>query len=194
MKIKLIAITLAAVVAVTGIWYAMLWSPQGDKLDDAKAEQVAAEAQSAELETRLARLQRLEANKEELERNKELFAALIPDQDELDTFILDIFERAKASGIEFVSVAPAQPPLDSLAQAVGPVPVNLTMQVTGDYFAILRFLEQVRDGERLVTVDNLTMSAGGVNGLTASIAGRMFIRGTGVEAPVEAPAPTEGVA
>lgn len=192
MKVKLIAITLAAVVALTGLWYVGLWSPQGDKIEKAKTEQAAAEARSAELATRLDRLKRLEKNKEELDAARTLFATLIPDSDELDTFLLDIHAKAQASGIEFMSIAPAKPAPATAAPAGaaapgGAISVGLSMQASGDYFALLRFLEQVRDGERLVTIDNLTMSGGEGGNLTASISGRMFIRGaTPAPAPVAA--------
>lgn len=190
MKVKLIAITLAAVVALTGLWYVALWSPQGDKIDKAEAEQAVAEARSAELATRLARLKKLEENKDQLDAERALFATLIPDSDELDTFLLDIHAKAQASGIDFMSIAPAQPAAAGApagAAAGGAVPVGLNMQASGDYFALLRFLEQVRDGERLVTIDNLTMSGGEGGNLTASISGRMFIRGaTPAPAPVAA--------
>lgn len=184
MRAKLIAVTVGAVVVLTGLWYVALWSPQGGKIEDAKTEKLAAEARTAELTTRLARLKSLEANKDQLDAEKARFAALMPDSDELDQFILSINAKAKASGVDFVSIAPVQP-ADGAASAVagGAVPVSLSVQANGDYFALLRFLEQIRDGERLVTIDNLTMSGGEGGALTASITGRMFVRGA-------APAPT----
>ena len=42
--------------------------------------------------------------------------------------------------------------------------------------AALRFLEQLRDGERLMTVENFSLSKGGEGGqMSASIGGRMFM-------------------
>lgn len=189
MKVKLIAITVAAAVALTGIWFVALWSPQGGKIDDAKAEQAAAETQAADLQARLTRLKKLEANKDQLDADKALFSALIPDTDQLDAFILDINQKAKESGIEFVSIAPSQPAPEASA---GPVPVALSIQANGDYFALLRFMEKLRDGQRLVTIDNFTLSGGEGGQLSAAIAGRMFVRGAGAPPPAPAPAPTEG--
>lgn len=193
MKIKLVVMTLGALIALTGVWYVALWSPQGGKLEDAREEEAAAKAEADALEVRLNRLENLAANKAQLDADRDRFAALIPDADELDTFILDIHARAQQSGIQFVSIAPTQPADDVLA-AGGPVPVQLSMQATGDYFALLRFLEQMRDGDRLVTVEGFTLGKSGEgNSLNAAITARMFIRsGTPVPAPADAATNTGG--
>jgi Tfp pilus assembly protein PilO len=61
------------------------------------------------------------------------------------------------------------------ANPAAPQTIGLQMQVTGDYFAILSFLEKLRDGERLVTVETFSLSkAGEANQLSASIGGRMY--------------------
>ncbi len=179
MKPKLILIGVGAALLVTAVWYFALWSPQGKKLDEAKAEQAAAEQRSVELQTRLTRLQILERNADVLERDRALLATAIPTADELDDFILAVNERATKSGVSFVSIAPQQPGAAGAAPGAataGPTPIGLQIQVTGDYFALLRFLEQLRDGERLVTVENFSLSKGGEGGeMSASIGGRMFI-------------------
>ena len=66
--------------------------------------------------------------------------------------------------------------------------MGLQIQVTGDYFAILRFLEAVRDGDRLITVDSFSLSKGGEgNQMSASIGGRMFVNPAQAAAPVPTP-------
>jgi len=179
-KPKLILIGVGAALLVTAVWYFALWSPQGKKLDEAKAEQAAAEQRSVELQTRLTRLQLLERNADVLERDRALLASAIPTADQLDDFILAVNERATKSGVSFVSIAPQQPGGAGAAPGAataGPTPIGLQIQVTGDYFALLRFMEQLRDGERLVTVENFSLSGGGQGGgeMSASIGGRMFI-------------------
>ncbi len=180
MKPKLILIGVAAALLITAVWFFALWSPQGKKLEAAKAEQAVAEQRSSELQARLTRLKKLEANAEVLERDRALLATAIPTADELDDFILQVNERAATAGVSFVSIAPQQPgaaaAAPGAAAAGGPTPVGLQIQVTGDYFAILRFMEQLRDGERLVTVENFSLAKGGEGGqMSASIGGRMFI-------------------
>jgi len=192
-KPKLILIGVGAALLVTAVWYFALWSPQGKKLDEAKAERALAEQRSVELQTRLTRLQILERNADVLERDRALLATAIPTADELDDFILAVNERATKSGVSFVSIAPQQPGGAATAPgavtAGGPTPIGLQMQVTGDYFALLRFLEQLRDGERLVTVENFSLSKGAEGGeMSASIGGRMFIAPV-VVIPAAAPTP-----
>jgi Tfp pilus assembly protein PilO len=178
-KAKLILIGVGAALLITAVWFFALWSPQGKDLDQAKADKAAAEQRASELSARLTRLKKLEANADVLERDRALLATAIPTADQLDNFLLQVNDRAAKAGVEFVSIAPQQPGGAAAAPgaaAAGPTPIGLQMQVTGDYFAILRFMEQLRDGERLVTVENFSLSKGGEgNEMSASIGGRMFI-------------------
>jgi Tfp pilus assembly protein PilO len=179
-KAKLILIGVGAALLITAVWFFALWSPQGKDLDQAKADKAAAEQRSSELSARLTRLKKLEANADVLERDRAVLATAIPTADQLDDFLLQVNDRAAKAGVEFVSIAPQQPgaagAAPGAAAAAGPTPVGLQIQVTGDYFAILRFMEQLRDGERLVTVENFSLSKGGEgNQMSASIGGRMFI-------------------
>ena len=179
MKAKLILIGVGAALLITAVWFFALWSPQGKDLDQAKADKAAAEQRASELTARLTHLKKLEANADVLERDRALLATAIPTADQLDTFLLAVNERASKAGVQFVSIAPQQPGGATAAPgaaAAGPTPIGLQMQVTGDYFAVLRFMEQLRDGERLVTVENFSLSKGGEgNQMSASIGGRMFI-------------------
>ncbi|MBW3614052.1 MAG: type 4a pilus biogenesis protein PilO, partial [Actinobacteria bacterium] len=76
------------------------------------------------------------------------------------------------------------------AAAGAPTAIGLQMQVTGDYFAVLRFMEELRDGPRLVTVDTFSLSKGGEGAqMSATIGGKMFVSPT-VTAPVVTPTPS----
>ena len=179
MKAKLILIGVGAAVLITAVWYFALWSPKGTDLEEAQAAKVAAEQRESELQARLAHLKILEKNADVLERDRAKFAAAMPTADELDNFILQVNERATQSGVLFAAIAPTEPQTGSqtpgAATATGPTPIGLQMQVSGDYFAILRFLESLRDGQRLVTVENFSLSKGENNNMSATIGGRMFI-------------------
>ncbi|MGH9149956.1 MAG: type 4a pilus biogenesis protein PilO [Acidimicrobiales bacterium] len=187
MKAKIIALAVLVSVVLGGAWYMFLWSPQGKDLDTAKEELAAAEKRGADLRVRLTRLQKLEANASLLEAQRVKFATAIPDTDDLDDFIIQMSDRAAAAGVTFMSISPTEPQAGrtptaaaGAASPAAPTSVGLQMQVTGDYFALLRFLENLRDGPRLVVVDNLALAKGGgqgtsANALTASIGGKMFI-------------------
>ncbi len=193
MKSKLILIGVGAALVLTGVWYFALWSPQGKNLEKAKADEVAAEQRASQLQVRLTHLQKLQANAHILERDRALLATAIPSTDELDAFILQVNERAAKAGVTFVSVSPQQPnagaPVPGAA-AGAPTAIGLQMQVTGDYFAVLRFMEQLRDGPRLVTVENFSLSKGGEGAeMSATIGGKMFVSPT-VTAPAVTPTPS----
>jgi len=193
-KAKLILIGVGASLLITLIWFVALWSPQGKDLDQAKADKAAAEQRASELAARLTRLQKLEANADVLERDRALLATAIPTADQLDAFLLQVNERATRAGVDFVSIAPQQPgggeaAAPGAAATSGPTPIGLQIQVNGDYFALLRFLEQLRDGERLVTVESFSLSSSEGPRMSASIGGRMFIAPS-VTVPAAAPTPS----
>ena len=182
MKTKLIVIGVVSAVALTGLWFVALWRPQTKSLDTAKIERATAQKDLDTLRNRLTRLKQLEANAAVLERDKALLSAALPDTDQLDQFILQVNEKASASGVSFVSVAPTEPTADrpaasssSAGAQAGPISIGLQLQVAGDYHSIMRFLETLRDGERLVTVENLQMTKPTDGTMTAAIKGKMFV-------------------
>ena len=181
MKAKLALIGIGASLLLAVAWYFALWKPASNDLSEAKEREVAAQTQVDTLSTELARLKQLEANKEVLERDLAALAIKLPDSDELDTFILELNQIATTSGITLQSLSPGEPSLQSAggtagAAATGPIPITLQMQVQGDYFAILRFMDNLRDGTRLVTANNLSLSGGAEDGqMSASISGAMYI-------------------
>lgn len=187
MKARLALIGIGASILLIGAWFFLLWKPASNDLDEAKADRAAAEQKADQLQVRLNHLKDLEANAAVLERDRALLSEAIPSQDLVDQFILQVNERAARAGVSFVSVSPQQPGAATAAPgaAAGPTSIGLQIQVTGDYFQTLRFLEELRDGPRLVTVDTFSLSKGGEgNQMSASIGGRMFLNPTATAAAV----------
>lgn len=181
MKARLALIGIGASILLIGAWFFLLWKPASDDLDKAKADRDAQVVRADQLQVRLNHLKDLEANAEVLERDRALLAEAIPSSDLVDQFILQVNERAARAGVSFVSVSPQQPGAAAAAPgtAAGPTAIGLQIQVTGDYFQLLRFLEEMRDGPRLVTVDTFSLSKGGEgNQMSASVGGRMFLNPT----------------
>ena len=160
-------------------WFFLFWSPAGKDLNKAKTDRAAAIQHRDELQGRLARLKKLDPEKIQAARDQ--FAALVPDKDAIDDFILEVNDRATKTNINFVSVSPQQPsaaPAAPGAAAAGvPTPIALQLSINGDYLSILHFLEAMRDGPRLFTVDTMSLSKGGEtpNAITASVGARVFI-------------------
>jgi Tfp pilus assembly protein PilO len=181
-KVKLALIGVGASLLLTVAWYFALWKPASNNLSETQAREATAQTQVDSLTTELARLKQLEANQEVLERDLAALAVKLPDKDQLDTFILELNDIATTAGITLQSLSPGEPTLTTAdpstggAAAVGPIPITLQMQVQGDYFAILRFMDALRDGTRLVTANNLSLSGGADAGqMSASIGGAMYI-------------------
>jgi Tfp pilus assembly protein PilO len=198
MKSKLILVAALAAVAITALWFFVLWSPQSDSLTKARADEQAARQRQTELQNRLAHLKQLEANADVLERDRAMLATAIPDTDQLDQFIHQVNERAAAAGVSFVSVTPTEPAAAGVPGAAAttaapgtPPAVGLQLQVSGDYFAIMHFMDALQaPGSRLVTVENLALAKGGATaGLTASIGGKMFVSPPS-PTPTATPTPT----
>jgi len=184
-KVKLALIGIGGALLLSVAWYFALWTPASNNLTEAKDRDVAAQTQVDSLSTELARLKALEKNKEQLDADVEALAALLPEEDMLDTFILELNDIATTAGVTLQSLSPGEPALQPVGAAAGtaggtaatgPIPVTLQMQVQGDYFAILRFMDALRDGTRLVTANNLSLSGGADAGqMSASIGGAMYI-------------------
>lgn len=181
MKPKLILIGVGAALVLTGAWFFLLWKPAGADLDKARADKVTAEQEASKLQVRLSHLKKLEENASVLEESRSLLATAIPSADKLDEFILQVNERAARAGVSFVSVAPTPPsaPVGSSAASA----VNLQLQVSGDYFQVMRFLEEMRDGPRLFTVDSFSLNPASDGKMSAAISSRMFVNPS---APAEA--------
>jgi Tfp pilus assembly protein PilO len=172
-KPKLILIGVGAAVVLTGVWFFLLWKPAGADLDKAHADKAASEQKASELQTRLDHLKKLEENATVLEQSRTLLATAIPSGDKLDEFIVQVNERAARSGVSFTSVSPSEPA--GAAAPGGASSIGVQLQVTGDYFQVMRFLEELRDGPRLFTVDNFTINPIGDGKMNASIGSRMFV-------------------
>lgn len=194
MKVKLILIGVVASLLLSVGWYFALWKPASANLEEAKTREGAAQTQVDTLTTELARLKQLEANREVLERDLAALGEKLPEEDKLDTFILELNDIATTAGITLQSLSPGEPQLAAAADpaaATGPIPITLQMQVQGDYFAILRFMDALRDGTRLVTANNLSLSGGAEDGqMSASIGGAMYIARPVVPAAATTPTTT----
>lgn len=194
---QLVLVSALGAVLITVAWFFLLWSPASAKVEKAKVDKQAAEQRQSELQARLGRLKKLEANADVLERDRVALSAAIPDSDNLDEFLHQVNERASTSGVSLVSIAPTPPAVAPVAggaasSGASSPSVGLQMQVNGDYFAVMRFLEALRDGPRLITVDNLTMAKGGDGNapLSATIAGKMFVAPPPATAPSATPIQT----
>jgi Tfp pilus assembly protein PilO len=172
---RAVVIAFVVAAALLGLWFVLLWGPQGGKLDDAEKRHQAADAANSALEVRLSRLKAAQARAPQLLADQETLRRAVPDGPELAQFILDANDVANEAGVDFISISPSVP---ELGLAGLPPDIKLSISVTGTYFAALDYLHRLEDLPRIVVVDTLGLSSGasanGARQLTIAITARMF--------------------
>lgn len=187
--------TLLAVVggtlAIILVWWFAIYSPKRSATSSAKSERVAAEARGRDLEVTVARLKELDRNRPQTEADLRALNAAIPATPDLATFILSANEIASQAGVDFLSIAPSPPA--PAAGAGQPTSIGLSIQVRGDFFAVVDYLNRLEQLERIVVVDTVNLAAQGgsagagatgatggtttdPNALAVTLAARMYTR------------------
>jgi Tfp pilus assembly protein PilO len=189
---RVLVFGVAAAAVLLAVWFLLLWSPQGNKLSDAKKRTAAAETQNSQLQLRLSRLQAAQKDAPELMATGEELRRAVPASPDLAQFILDANDAATAAGVDFLSISPQPPQAPSGA---GPSVVSLQISVTGSYAEVINYLDRLDDLPRLVVVDKLGLTPGGAAGgapddLSVSITARMFT--TAVPVGANAPKTSTG--
>ena len=183
MNRRAVIVGVAGAVLLSLLWYFLLWSPQGKRMDAAEERRETAEQTNGELELTLQRLQDLEARRPELEDQLAQLRRAVPDKPQLARFFLSAHEAAGQSGVELTTVTPARPAADTTAVTSAPattsttaasgsgdaattattVPagpaapsaITMSLVVDGGYFQVLDFLNRIDDLPRVVVVDSL---------------------------------------
>jgi Tfp pilus assembly protein PilO len=206
----LIGIMAGAVVLIL-LWYFVLFAPTSSDLNDTRNQVAASESQKEELQNTIAQLKELSANAAQQQASLRTLRAAIPPTPDLGAFILQANTIATSTGIDWLSIAPTPP-----TATVGPGPtstISISMQISGGFFEVLDYLNQLEGLERVVIVDTINVAAagadsgttggstgssgsgdsssGGAPDLNVTLTGRMF---TGADpAPVAGGATTPGI-
>lgn len=193
----------AAALGVLLLWFVLLWSPQGSKIDQAKERKTQAESEQQELQLRIARLKSLQQEEPQKRAQLESLRVAVPDEPNLAQFILDANTAANVSGIEFLSISPSPPSEGTGPAGAGATPpattpgtpttpgtgarpaaITLQLSITGGYFQVVDFVNRLNGLSRLVVIDTLNLTSGApssanataATGLTVAITARMFVR------------------
>lgn len=186
-----------AVVGVVALWWFFVYAPRGRELDDVRDDRQAATATQQSLRATLNRLEEIDRQGPQVDAELARLGDAVPETPDLAGFIVGANRIAVESGIDWLSVAPAEPS----AEGPGPATIRLAIQVEGGFFQVLDYLNRLEDLERLVVVDGVTVSAegaedggggGGTFGqsgapnLSAALTARMFTQATTIGGPAEA--------
>jgi len=180
-------IPIAIGVALVLLWFVALWGPQGSALSDAKKRKNDAVQQGATLRDQLSRLQQARNDQPLKQSELETLRVAIPDDPNLAQFILDANDAANKAGIQFLSITPT-PPGGAQATtgttvaggAATPVPIRMSLTISGGYFQILDFVNRLNKLPRIVVIDTLSITAGSdISNMQVSMAARMFTMSAG---------------
>jgi Tfp pilus assembly protein PilO len=114
---RAVIVGVAGAVVLSLLWFFLLWSPQGKRLDAAEARKATAEQTNSQLQVTLDRLQDLEKRRPELKDQLTQLRRAVPDQPQLARLLLTANDAAEASGVELTTVTPTKPAADTAAAA-----------------------------------------------------------------------------
>jgi Tfp pilus assembly protein PilO len=193
MKRGMIVALAAGGLVVILLWYFLLFSPTSSDLNATRDEVEEAQAQKQELENTVRRLKELSRNSVQQEAELGTLRAAIPENPDLGSFILQANEIASTSGIDWLSISPS-PPVANTTGATSSI--SIAIQINGGFFQLLDYLNRLEDLDRLVIIDNVTVSSEesgdtaegaapittGAPTLSVTLTGRMFTTAQAVPA------------
>lgn len=153
-KVMLIGLGLVLVIGVA--WMFLLYRPAGTELEDARTDLQLVQDELSQADVQLGRLRSIEADLPRLQSGIETLRAAVPDDIGLADFILSVNEAAVASGLDVRSIVPDQPRngIES-----GLMEINIGLNTEGGYYKILDFLNRMSAMHRVITIENLGLTA-----------------------------------
>lgn len=179
---RLLISALLLVVLLLGGWYLLSWKPTTSRLGDAQRATAAAVSQRSVLEAKLGTLRATERNIPTVRRALATSAAALPVTASVDSVIDQIDQAATATDVTWtnesqsLSAATSTSTSSSTSSALASGTAStmaLTLQVSGRYANVLRFVDLLQHRPRLVVVDNIAFSPNGGN-LALAISARAF--------------------
>lgn len=152
-------------VALVVLFYFLLLGPLLQTMGEQAQAREDRQGQLADIERQIAELEEVRRNSPELQRQLLELGKRVPEQPELETFVVQVEEVAEAAGVtqtEVVRVDPG-PPEGGGEFTVQPV----TMTFEGTYEELLAFLTGIDDLVRLTTINEVTYEVAG-EGTTAA--------------------------
>ncbi|MDG2111174.1 MAG: type 4a pilus biogenesis protein PilO, partial [Actinomycetota bacterium] len=110
----------------------------------------------SQADVQLGRLRSIEADLPRMQSGIETLRAAVPDDVGLADFILSVNEAAVEAGLEVQSIVPDQP---RAGMNSGLTEINIGLNTEGGYYKILDFLNRMSAMHRVITIENLGLSA-----------------------------------
>lgn len=152
-KIK-IAIAAAVIIIPVALFYFIFFMPNNDKMKRLSGMKSTLLTEISKAKKAAAHLDEHKAAMEETRKQFASLSVLLPKEKEIPDLLRNISDLGKAAGLDFISFVPgAETPRDFYSE----IPVNIAMN--GPYHNLGFFLDQVSKLDRIVTVNNINVSA-----------------------------------
>ena len=169
MSWKLAALAILLVVIVfLGYWFD--WKSQFDELESARQKQE--QLKTAFLDKKRQAVN-LETYSKQLADIEQAFGALLkqlPNKSEMDALLTDINQAGLGRGLEFELFKPA--PQETTSEFYAELPI--TIKVTGNYHDMGAFASDIAQLSRIVTLNDINVSAAKNGGLTMDAVAKTF--------------------
>ncbi len=165
-----IAVLAFVLLLLLGAGYWFVWQHQLDELDAAKKKEE--ELRTTFLEKKKKAIN-LDAYRKQLADIEQSFGALLkqlPNKSEMDALLTDINQAGLGRGLQFELFRPASQEVTSDFYAELPI----TLKVSGSYHDIGAFASDVAQLPRIVTLNDLTISAGKEGALTMDAVAKTY--------------------
>lgn len=191
MRRNTLVVILVAIVMLVAYFF-LIFNPQTGKINDAREEADAAEAQVQQLELELAHLRQLQKDEPKLREQAAVLDAAMPNDPQLANFILQVQDSANAAGIEWLSVSPS-PPAAANPPQPGVLEVTIAMNVEGGYFQVQDFVVRLETLSRALKIGTVSLGVADTVGagsplLSAALNMKMFVAQP-IPAATAAPSP-----
>ena len=152
-KIKL-GVYVALIVLPIGLFYFFSYTKNIQKVERLQKQKVTLQAEIAKAKKAASELDKIKASIKETEAQFKETATVLPKDKEIPGLLTNISDLGKRAALDFNQFRPgAEIPKDFYAE----IPVDI--QIKGPYHNLGYFLDKISKLERIVTVNNIRMSA-----------------------------------
>jgi type IV pilus assembly protein PilO len=152
-KQQKLAIFVASMLIPALLFFFLVYSPKNKEIAKMMKDNLYLNGEIQKVEAIADKLDEHKAEKARVELQLKAASLLLPKQKEIPNLLTDISENGTSSGLEFVSFTP-KPERNQQFYAIIPVAI----QVTGSYHKIGTFLDKISKLNRIVSVNNISLS------------------------------------
>jgi type IV pilus assembly protein PilO len=145
-----IAILVAIIAVISGIYWYFLWSPNAEELKTSRGTLQRLQKKLEEYELIAKELPKFELEFKRLNREFEIASLKLPKEKEIPTLIDGVYSQVSASGLEPINFVPKK---EVKKDIYSEIPIQ--MKVAGSYAQLANFFERVSNLPRIVNVRDL---------------------------------------